>query len=73
MVSAPRAPSVKLLPGAPQAGEAFGRWQSAPVKLNETGTRASQRVHLREIVVISTPGRRRALRLIACRSPSAPI
>jgi hypothetical protein len=48
-----------------------------PEKLNETGTPVSERVHLREIVVIpgraGLPGQSGAFRLVACRWPMAPI
>jgi hypothetical protein len=55
-----------------------GRWSKRrPESLNETGTFVSERVHLREIVVIAgtdcPPGASLAFRLIACRSPMAPI
>jgi hypothetical protein len=36
----------------PKTCEACGRLQPTPEKLNETGTLVSERVHLREIVVI---------------------
>jgi hypothetical protein len=45
-------------------------------KLNETGTLVSERVHVREIVVIPQPALpvgARAFGLIACRAPAAPI
>jgi hypothetical protein len=55
-----------------------GRWSKrTPEKLNESGMFVSERVHLREIAVIPgtdcPPGASRAFRLIACRSPMAPI
>jgi hypothetical protein len=74
--SALMAPSVKLLPrNAPC--ETFGRLQPTPEKVNETGTLVSERVHVREIVVISgldcLLGQSGAFRVVACRSPMAPI
>jgi len=37
---------------SPKTCEAFGRLKPMPEKLNKTGTLVSDRVHLREIVVI---------------------
>jgi hypothetical protein len=37
---------------SPKTCEAFGRLNPMPWKLNKTGTLVSERVHLREIVVI---------------------
>jgi hypothetical protein len=46
-------------------------------KVKETGTLVSEMVHVREIAVIPgpdrVPGQSGAFRLIACRSPTAPI
>jgi hypothetical protein len=39
-------------PTPPKTCEAFGRLKAMPEKLNETGTLVSERVHLREILVI---------------------
>jgi hypothetical protein len=51
--SALLAPSVKMLPVTPpNSRQAFGRCKPMLAKLNEIGMPASDRVHLREIVVI---------------------
>jgi hypothetical protein len=47
-----RAISETAAPTPPKTCEAFGRLKSMPEKLNETGTLVSERVHLREILVI---------------------
>jgi hypothetical protein len=76
--SASLAPSVKLLSGkVTSTAEAFEPSKPSLVKLNETATFVSERVHVGEIAVIRDvarlPGRSRAFRRIACRSPVAPI
>jgi hypothetical protein len=76
--SAQLAPSVKVLTVTPQTrGRRFDRCKPMLAKLNETGMPTSDRVHLREIVVIlEIDWRRRrsaAFHLIACRSPAASI
>jgi hypothetical protein len=54
--SALHAPSVKMLPVTPpNSRQAFGRCKPMLAKLNEIGMPTSDRVHLREIVVISGP------------------
>jgi hypothetical protein len=76
--SAPTAPSVKLPPQRPaKSRETFGRSKPIRKKLNETGTLVSEKVHVREIVVIpgsfGLSGRASAFGLVACRWRAAPI
>jgi hypothetical protein len=56
----------------PQTRKASGRLQATPEKVNETGTLVSERVHLREIVVIPGSVAGRAIRRVfAGRLPLA--
>jgi hypothetical protein len=77
--SAQLAPSVKFAVVTPpfELAQAFDRLKRMPAKLNETGMFASERVHVREIVMVQAPGTRpsarRDFRLVACRPAAASI